>query len=59
MADDKQKSQKTMPIRLLRDVWVGTDRVRVDGKTIEMPIADARRFIEAGVAERADPLPGE
>ncbi len=50
---------KLAPIRLLRDTWVGEDRVRADGSIIEMPAKDARRLIEAGVAERCDPLPGE
>lgn len=46
-------------IKLLRDTWVGEDRVKADGSVIEMPAKDARRLIEAGVAERCDPLPGE
>jgi len=57
MAKDVQK--RTAPIRLIRDTWVGETRVRADGEVIEMPTADARRLIDAGVAERADPLPGE
>lgn len=55
MADDK----KLAPIRLIRDTWVETKRIVADGSIIEMPAKDARRLIEAGVAERADPLPGE
>ena len=47
------------PIKLLRDTWVGDERIKADGKVIGMPAKDARRLIEAGVAERADPLPGE
>jgi len=47
------------PIKLIRDTWVGEDRIVADGKIIGMPAKDARRLIEAGVAERADPLPGE
>lgn len=56
MADEKEK---TAPIRLIRDTWVGSERVPADGKVIPMPVKDARRLIDAGVAERADPLPGE
>lgn len=47
------------PIRLVRDTWVGEERVKADGTIIEMPAKDARVLIEAGVAERCDPLPGE
>lgn len=56
MADEKPK---LAPIRLIRDTWVGEDRIVADGSVIEMPAKDARALIEAGVAERADPLPGE
>lgn len=55
MADEK----KLAPIKLIRDTWVGEERIVANGKVIEMPAKDARRLIEAGVAERADPLPGE
>lgn len=47
------------PVKLLRDTWVGVERVKADGSIVKMPAKDARRLIEAGVAERADPLPGE
>jgi len=47
------------PVKLIRDTWVGEDRVKADGKIINMPAKDARALIEAGVAERCDPLPGE
>ena len=56
MADEKPK---LAPIRLVRDTWVGEERIVADGSIIEMPAKDARALIEAGVAERADPLPGE
>ena len=56
MAD---KEEKLAPVKLLRDTWVGEDRVVADGSIIEMPAKHARILIEAGVAERADPLPGE
>lgn len=55
----KGGAAKLAPIKLLRDTWVGEKRIEADGSIIEMPPADARRLIEAGVAERADPLPGE
>lgn len=50
---------KLAPVRLIRDTWVGEERHRADGSIIELPAKDARRLIDAGVAERADPLPGE
>ena len=55
MAEDK----KTVPIKLVRDTWVGEKRISADGTIIDMPTADARKLIDAGVAQRADPLPGE
>ncbi len=54
-----QKKPATAPIRLLRDTWTDEGRIVADGSIIEMPTKDARRLIDAGVAERADPLPGE
>lgn len=57
MADERK--EKTTPIRLLRDTWVGEQRVHADGSVVEWPLADAKRLIAAGVAVRADPLPGE
>ncbi|WP_164548805.1 hypothetical protein [Mesorhizobium sp. M7D.F.Ca.US.005.01.1.1] len=57
MADEKP--EKLAPIKLIRDTWVGEERIKADGTVINMPAKDARRLIEAGVAERADPLPGE
>lgn len=59
VAEDKQEKPKLAPIRLVRDTWVGENRIVADGSIIEMPAKDARALIEAGVAERADPLPGE
>lgn len=55
----KGGATKLAPIVLIRDTWVGEERIRADGKIIEMPAKDARRLIDAGIAERADPLPGE
>ncbi len=54
-----EEKPKLAQIKLVRDTWVGDDRIVADGSIIEMPAKDARRLIEAGVAERADPLPGE
>ena len=49
---------KTVPVMLLRDYWPETERVAA-GTKIDLPSAEARRLIDAGVAGRADPLPGE
>lgn len=54
MADEKP--EKTTQIKLLRDTWRGEERVVADGRTIAWPLTDAKRLIEAGVAERKDPL---
>lgn len=56
LTDEKQK---TAPIKLLRDTWFGEDRQVADGSTIHVPVKEARRLIESGVAVRMDPLPGE
>lgn len=50
--------KKLTPITLLRDYWPETERVKA-GTKMDLPVAEAKRLIEAGVAERADPLPGE
>lgn len=49
----------SVPLRLLRDTWQGEERIRADGKVTMWSLDDARRLIDAKVAERADPLPGE
>lgn len=59
MSDAKETKAKLAPIKLLRDTWVGEERIPADGTIIEMPAKDARRLIDAGVAVRCDPLPGE
>lgn len=53
------EKEKTTPIKLLRDTWIGEDRIVADGSVRDFPLKEARRLIDAGVAERADPLPGE
>ncbi len=53
------EGEVSVPLRLLRDTWQGEDRVRADGKVTMWPLSDAKRLIDAKVAERADPLPGE
>lgn len=63
------RKQRTMPVKILRDYWASeaarsewpssaSNRV-VAGRVVELAVREARRLIEAGVAERADPLPEE
>lgn len=51
--------KKLAPVTLIRDYWPEEDKRIAAGTTLEMPAAEAKRLIAAGVAERADPLPGE
>ncbi len=50
---------KTVPIIILRDTWLGEQRVRASGEPVDWPIAEAKKLIAAKAAERADPLPGD
>lgn len=54
-----EKKPTLAPVKLLRDYWPEEDQRQAAGATIELPSADAKRLISEGVAERADPLPGE
>ncbi len=57
------------PVKLKHDYWMKDDardqwphpanNRAVAGSVVSLPIADARSLIDAGKAERADPLPGE
>lgn len=51
--------KKLAPVKLIRDYWPEEDKRIEAGATLDMPVADAKRLIAAGVAERADPMPGE
>jgi hypothetical protein len=53
-----EKPAQTVPVKLLRAYWPETERVEA-GTKMNLTVAEAKRLIEAGVAERADPLPGE
>src|SRR4051812_29537680 len=64
--DGRRRSGRTMPVKILRDYWAGDDarsewpsagsnRIAA-GRIVQLAVAEARRLIEAGVAERADPL---
>lgn len=51
--------KKMAPVRILRDTWDGEGQRHKAGKVIEVETAIAKELITNGVAERADPLPGE
>lgn len=48
---------KKTPVLLLRDAFPVEDEKHLAGETIDVPIEMARRWIEAGVARDARPLP--
>lgn len=52
-------AEPTTPVKLLYDYWL-TDDERIEaGKTIDLPVAEAKALIASGKAERADAFPGE
>lgn len=57
--NDHKNAPKLAPVKLLRDYWLVEDERTPAGTTIELPATEAKRLIADGVAERADPLPGE
>lgn len=50
---------KSVPIRLVYDVWFQEDERTAAGTTVSVRLEEAKVLIAAGKAERADPLPGE
>jgi hypothetical protein len=52
------KTAKAVLVELKRDHWVGTERHEA-GEWIEATPKEARRLVDAGVAARTDPMPGE
>lgn len=59
-AEQRQYAEaKKVPVLLKRNAFpvVGTKALK--GSVVEVPIALAKQWIAEGVAERADPLPGE
>ena len=50
---------KKTPVLLLRDAFPVEDEKHLRGEVINVPIDLAKAWIKAGVAERADPFPGE
>lgn len=58
IAGETQK-QQTVPCRLLYDWWDGQGIRHEHGKTLDLPLNEAKRLIGEKKAERADPLPGD
>lgn len=50
---------KKIPVLMKRNGFITASRKAWKGQTVEVPIEMAKAWIKAGVAERADPLPGE
>jgi len=50
---------KKVPVRLLKNAFPLADKKVAKGEVVEVPVATAKMWLEAGVAVRADPLPGE
>jgi hypothetical protein len=47
------------PVKLLYDFWLEDDERIEAGTVIDLPVAEAKRLIASGKAERADKFPGE
>ena len=57
---DGDKPEKAgVPIRLLYDVWAEDEQRVPAGTELMVPVKIAKDLIDAGKAERADPLPGD
>jgi len=54
---DAFEAARKTPVLLLRDAWPVEDERHNAGETIDVPIEVAKKWIAAGVAERADPFP--
>lgn len=52
-----EKKVVTMPVTLLRNYRPADGEKTLAGTKLELPIKEAKGLIEAGIAERADPLP--
>lgn len=56
MANETKSEAKT-PVKLLYAYWIAEDDRVEEGTIIELPVSEARKLIETGKAERADPFP--
>ncbi|OCP36740.1 hypothetical protein [Ensifer sp. LC163] len=57
--DTDRPETSGVPIRLLYDVWAEDEQRVPAGTELLVPVKIAKDLIEAGKAERADPLPGD
>lgn len=55
-ANEEFQKAKKVKVKMVRDGWALTTRIPA-GKTVDVPVELARRWIEDGAAVRADPLP--
>lgn len=54
----KAEKANLVAVRLVRSHWIGEYRHDAP-ETLEVEPAEARRLVDAGVAARTDPIPGE
>lgn len=54
-----EKPAPKTPVKLLYDTWLEEDIRTAAGTVIDVTVAEAKKLIASGKAERADPLPGE
>lgn len=57
--DEEFQKAKKLRVKMIRDGWPLANMRIPAGKTCDIPVPLAKRWIEAGVCERADPLPIE
>ncbi|WP_104401825.1 hypothetical protein [Vibrio penaeicida] len=53
------KEDTRTPIILRRDYWDESGKRHSEGAQVNVSVTTAKALIQAGKAERADPLPGE
>lgn len=56
---DETAKGATAPVLLKADYWDADGTRHKKGTVIDLPPAEARKLMEGGKADRADPLPGE
>lgn len=52
----KETEDQTTPVRLRADYWPKADERVEAGNVIDVSIPEAMKLLEAGKAERADPM---
>jgi len=59
MEKSMTEAKKSVPVRLVYDVWFQDGERTAAGAVVSLDLEEAKALIAAGKAERADPLPGE